>query len=103
MDSAHFGRWIRGFHFVPLSRRQSIPCYDATKGDFLTRAGDVAALIDDHRGNVGGRGGPGDPRSADAASVKRLSRRLSEHIPRIGESVIKLSDYVIEFLAEAGL
>jgi hypothetical protein len=49
----HFGRWIRGFHFVPSYRAgESIPSYDATKGDFLTRAGDVAALIDDHPGNV---------------------------------------------------
>ena len=49
----HFGRWIRGFHFVPSHRTgEAIPCYDATKGDFLMRSGDVAALIDDHPGNV---------------------------------------------------
>ena len=49
----HFGRWIRGFCFVPSYRTgESIPHYDATKGDFLARLGNVSVLVDDHCGNV---------------------------------------------------
>jgi hypothetical protein len=49
----HFGRWIRGFHFVPSCRTgETLPRYDTTKGDFLARSGNVSVFVDDHCGNV---------------------------------------------------
>jgi hypothetical protein len=45
---AHFGRWIRHFHFVPSPRPdESLPDYDANKADVLARLGPVDFFVDD--------------------------------------------------------
>jgi hypothetical protein len=44
----HFGRWIRGFHFVPSSRPgELLPTYDGNKQDFLQWWGKGDVLVDD--------------------------------------------------------
>lgn len=49
----HFGEWIRTFHFVPSSRHEeSIPVYDANKGEYLKWLGKVDLLVDDNIDNV---------------------------------------------------
>ena len=51
----HFGRWIRGFHFIPSARPGcDAPTYDQTKGDALARIGPGALLVDDSPHNVDG-------------------------------------------------
>lgn len=49
----HFGRWIRGFHVVPSSRQdESIPEYDQSKRDFISRSEDISLLVEDHPANI---------------------------------------------------
>jgi phosphoglycolate phosphatase-like HAD superfamily hydrolase len=49
----HFGRWIRHFHFVPSPRPgESLPAYEATKGEVLARIGPVDFFVDDSPQNV---------------------------------------------------
>ena len=48
----HFGRWIRGFMFVPSPREgTTIPAYDGSKGALCRRAG-IHLLVDDSPHNV---------------------------------------------------
>jgi hypothetical protein len=54
----HFGRWIRGFHFIPSPRREALPEFDRTKADFLRR-NPAAVLIDDNPANVDAARQPG--------------------------------------------
>ena len=50
---AHFGRWIRDFHFVPSRRPgERLPSYDLEKVDVLRRLGTVDFFVDDARANV---------------------------------------------------
>lgn len=56
----HFGRWIRGFHFVPSPRPgEALPYYDGSKQDFLSWFGKADVLVDDHAGNVEAARGAG--------------------------------------------
>ncbi len=49
----HFGRWIRGFHFIPSPREGcDAPAYDHSKGELLARLGADAVLVDDSERNV---------------------------------------------------
>jgi len=49
----HFGRWIRGFHFVPSARgEQQIPLYDGDKIDFLKWLNKADIVIDDSESNI---------------------------------------------------
>jgi len=46
----HFGRWIRGFHFVPSPRTgESLHTYEESKLDFLQWWGKGDVLVDDGR------------------------------------------------------
>jgi len=48
----HFGKWIRGFGFVPSSRAiDSAPIYDSNKGEWLQWVGVGAILVDDSPNN----------------------------------------------------
>ena len=50
---AHFGKWIRHFHFVPSPRPDDVaPDYDRTKGSVLQRLGGVDFFVDDSITNV---------------------------------------------------
>lgn len=50
---AHFGEWIRSFHFVPSARAGEIlPVYDETKVDFLRSLSEQHVLVDDREENV---------------------------------------------------
>jgi FMN phosphatase YigB (HAD superfamily) len=50
---AHFGRWIRHFHFVPSPRSgETLPAYDRTKAETLAQLGAVDFFIDDSSANV---------------------------------------------------
>ena len=49
----HFGKWIRGFHFVPSFRKNAqIPHYHKSKLDVIVEIKDVFLFIDDNEGNV---------------------------------------------------
>ena len=51
----HFGRWIRGFFFIPSPRDGcAAQTYDRSKGETLARLGGVATLVDDSPHNVQG-------------------------------------------------
>lgn len=51
----HYGRWIRGFGFVPSLRPESaLPTYDSTKADWLRWIGVGDMLIDDSPSNLAG-------------------------------------------------
>lgn len=50
---AHFGIWIRTFHFVPSLRKgEKLPLYDKSKKDFLKWMGKVDIFIDDTEANL---------------------------------------------------
>jgi len=50
---AHFGRWIRHFHFVPSSRPgELVSNCDRSKADVLQRLGPVDFFVDDSSENV---------------------------------------------------
>ncbi len=50
---AHYGRWIRTYHYVPSHRPYcSIPDYDRSKGEFLQWMDQVDCLVDDNENNV---------------------------------------------------
>lgn len=49
----HFGRWIRGFHFVPSLREgQETSQYETTKREYLEWFGKADIFIDDNYENV---------------------------------------------------
>ena len=49
----HFGRWIRGFAFVPAARPgEDLPSFDRSKADWIGRLGGVAVLVDDSPANL---------------------------------------------------
>lgn len=49
----HFGHWIRHFHFVPSPRTgETLPAYDRTKADMLSKFEQVDFFIDDSAENV---------------------------------------------------
>jgi FMN phosphatase YigB (HAD superfamily) len=51
----HYGRWIRGFGFVPSPRPQdAFPVYHTTKADWLRWIGIGDMLIDDSPSNLAG-------------------------------------------------
>jgi hypothetical protein len=53
----HFGKWIRGFHFVPSPRPgELLPAHDTTKADVLSRLGNVDYFVDDSPQNVSDAG-----------------------------------------------
>lgn len=44
----HFGKWIRGFHFIPASRpNQVLPEYDIDKIDWLKWINKADILVED--------------------------------------------------------
>jgi FMN phosphatase YigB (HAD superfamily) len=51
---AHFGRWIRDFHFVPSPRsgEERLPASETTKAEVLARLGAVDFFVDDSPQNV---------------------------------------------------
>jgi hypothetical protein len=50
---AHFGRWVRHFHFVPSPRPgDAFPAYDRTKAEVLGHIGPVDFFVDDSPENV---------------------------------------------------
>ena len=68
----HFGDGSVGFtSYRPIAPGETIPRYDATKGDFLTRSGNVSAFVDDHAGNVEAAAALGIQRGPDAPPVER--------------------------------
>jgi hypothetical protein len=51
----HFGRWIRGFGFVPSPRaHENLPTYDDSKADWLRWCAVDGVLIDDSPRNLAG-------------------------------------------------
>jgi hypothetical protein len=48
----NFGKWIRGFHFVPSFRPESIPSYDENKAGYLKWLDKVDLFIDDSPENI---------------------------------------------------
>lgn len=61
----HFGRWIREFAFIPAERNgETLPAYDANKGEWLARHGDSSVLVDDSPQNIA---------AARAAGIATLS------------------------------
>jgi hypothetical protein len=51
----HYGRWIRGFGFVPSPRLgENLPDYDKTKAEWLQWISIVDVLIDDSPANLAG-------------------------------------------------
>lgn len=50
---SHFGDWIRSYAFVPSPRPSDThPSFDLSKGDFLSRQGNINMLIEDNETNV---------------------------------------------------
>jgi hypothetical protein len=50
---AHFGKWIRHFHFVPALRAQdNPPDQGTTKGEVIARFGGADFFVDDSRENL---------------------------------------------------
>jgi hypothetical protein len=88
----HFGRWIRDFHFVP-SRRQgeTLPRYEKSKAEVLSRLEPVDFLIDDSPVNVAAAQGLGiraflfpQPWNPDAAPISAILAQLEEGCRRTG-------------------
>jgi len=51
----HFGKWIRGFHFIPSKRDDvHVPEYDKSKQEFLKWFGKADIFIEDTEKNIEG-------------------------------------------------
>jgi 5'(3')-deoxyribonucleotidase len=48
----NFGKWIRGFHFVPSFRTGKVPSYDENKASYLKWLDKVDVLVDDNPENI---------------------------------------------------
>lgn len=81
----HFGRWIRGFHFIPSARAGcNAPAYDRTKGEALARLVPGGLLVDDSPQNVDGAQARGVDAVLFPAPWNELRRvSLAEHLNSI--------------------
>jgi FMN phosphatase YigB (HAD superfamily) len=84
----HFGRWIREFAFIPAERSgETLPTYDADKGEWLARHGGSSVLVDDSPQNIA---------AARAAGISTLSwPRPWNDGPPPAETLQALSRFVL--------
>lgn len=81
-----FGKWIRGYYFVPSLREgESLPVYDANKQDVLRKLGYIDVFIDDSEYNLMGVEEMGiksilfpKPWNKNNANVKETLTKLTE-------------------------